>query len=420
MRTSWRRWLPCVAVLGILLSACSGNEPSVAAKAEALGATAEPSLVTSPATAPVITETSTTEAPTTTTTIPKPTTTLPGLGAGAKGPEVLALQQRLDALKYWVGTPNGVYSQDTVYAVTAFQKVTGMARTGRATDDVLAAMEKAPTPAPLVAGAEPTRVEVDLPRQVLFLYEGNGLSKILPVSTGNMERFCSEGYCRIAGTPTGAFKVYRQDSGWNEGPLGSLYNAQFIVGGIAIHGSNSVPAQPASHGCIRIPMTLGEYFQTLASIGDQVFVFDGVEEPESYDDDEKSMIFNRLDPNYTTTTSSTIATTTLPPPPPPAGTAPPETPAADPAPAEVPTEAPAVDESPDDDGDDSHQHDDGGSNSVGGGGSTGGGSSSNGGGGQQSTAQNQPTATPQTQATAAPAQTTTTPVTTISGAPSST
>jgi len=274
MTTSWRRWLPCVAVLGILLSACSGNEPSVAAKAEALGATAEPSLVTSPATAPVITETSTTEAPTTTT-IPRPTTTLPGLGAGAKGPEVLELQQRLDALKYWVGTPNGVYSQDTVYAVTAFQKVTGMARTGRATDDVLAAMEKAPTPAPLVAGAEPTRVEVDLPRQVLFLYEGNGLSKILPVSTGNMERFCSEGYCRIAGTPTGAFKVYRQDSGWNEGPLGSLYNAQFIVGGIAIHGSRSVPAQPASHGCIRIPMSAAEWFPSKMRIGTPVYVTGG-------------------------------------------------------------------------------------------------------------------------------------------------
>jgi len=188
---------------------------------------------------------------------------------------VLALQQRLDTLRYWVGTPDGVYAQDTVYAVMAFQKVTGMARTGRATDDVLAAMENATTPPPLVAGAEATRVEVDIPRQVLFLYEGNSLSRILPVSTGNMERFCSEGYCRIAGTPTGAFKVYRQDSGWNEGPLGSLYNAQFIVGGIAIHGSRSVPAQPASHGCIRIPMSAAEWFPSKMRIGTPVYVTGG-------------------------------------------------------------------------------------------------------------------------------------------------
>lgn len=273
MRFSRRRWGPCVAALGILLSACSGDEPSVAARAEALAATAEPSAelgVTSSSSS-----TTTTEPSTTTTTIPKPTTTLPGLGAGAKGPAVLALQQRLEALKYWVGTPDGVYAQDTVYAVMAFQKVTGMARTGRATDDVLAAMATATTPAPLVAGAEPTRVEVDLPRQVLFLYEGNALSQILPVSTGNMERFCSEGYCRIAGTPTGAFKVYRQDKGWNEGPLGSLYNAQFIVGGIAIHGSRSVPAQPASHGCIRIPMSAAEWFPSKMRIGTPVYVTGG-------------------------------------------------------------------------------------------------------------------------------------------------
>lgn len=268
MRFSRRRWGPCVAALGILLSACSGDKPSVGARAAAIAETIETTTSSS--------STTTTEATTTTTTtIPKPTTTLPGLGAGARGPAVLALQQRLEALHYWVGTPDGVYAQDTVYAVMAFQKVTGMARTGRATDDVVAAMEKATTPVPLVPAGEASRVEVDIPRQVLFLYEGSGLSKILPVSTGNMERFCSEGYCRIAGTPTGAFRVYRQDKGWNEGPLGSLYNANFIVGGIAIHGSNSVPGQPASHGCIRIPMSAAEWFPSKARIGTPVYVTGG-------------------------------------------------------------------------------------------------------------------------------------------------
>jgi len=33
-----------------------------------------------------------------------------------------------------------------------------------------------------------------------------------------------------------------------------MYNPLYIVGGIAIHGSLDVPAYPASHGCIRIPM----------------------------------------------------------------------------------------------------------------------------------------------------------------------
>ena len=33
-----------------------------------------------------------------------------------------------------------------------------------------------------------------------------------------------------------------------------MYNPLYIVGGIAIHGSLDVPAYPASHGCIRVPM----------------------------------------------------------------------------------------------------------------------------------------------------------------------
>jgi lipoprotein-anchoring transpeptidase ErfK/SrfK len=31
--------------------------------------------------------------------------------------------------------------------------------------------------------------------------------------------------------------------------------ASYIVGGIAIHGFASVPPYPASHGCIRVPMS---------------------------------------------------------------------------------------------------------------------------------------------------------------------
>ncbi|MDQ2825592.1 MAG: L,D-transpeptidase family protein, partial [Actinomycetota bacterium] len=274
MRCNRSGFAAAMAATALLLSACSsgggGGGKPVAAATAAL--TADEATSTTAASSTTTTEASTT----TTTAAPKVTTPPPaGLGSGSTGPAVLALQQRLVALHYWVGTPDGVFAQDTVYAVTAFQKVTGMSRTGRATDDVLKALETATTPAPLVPGGEAHRVEVDIPRQVLFLYEGGSITEILPVSTGSMERFCSEGYCRIAGTPTGAFHVYRQDTGWNDGPLGALYNANFIVGGIAIHGAQSVPATPASHGCIRIPMSAAEWFPAKARIGTPVYVTGG-------------------------------------------------------------------------------------------------------------------------------------------------
>jgi lipoprotein-anchoring transpeptidase ErfK/SrfK len=51
-----------------------------------------------------------------------------------------------------------------------------------------------------------------------------------------------------------------------------LYYPSYIVGGIAIHGSKSVPAYPASHGCIRIPMYAAKDFSDMTPIGVPVIV----------------------------------------------------------------------------------------------------------------------------------------------------
>jgi lipoprotein-anchoring transpeptidase ErfK/SrfK len=185
----------------------------------------------------------------------------------------VALEQRLADLHYDVGAVDGTWDQATSDAAMAFQKVHGMARTGVVDDQFIAAVAGSfDPPAALVPDGEPHRVEIDLRRQVLFLYEGGGLSAILPVSSGNGEEFCSEGWCRNAVTPTGSFNVYRQGSGWETGPLGSLYNPQYFEGGVAIHGSESVPAEPASHGCVRIPMGSAEWFPSHVSVGTPVHV----------------------------------------------------------------------------------------------------------------------------------------------------
>jgi hypothetical protein len=73
-------------------------------------------------------------------------------------------------------------------------------------------------------------------------------------------------------TPGGSYGFYRQGRGWETGPLGSLYNPVYFNGGIAVHGSRSVPAQPASHGCIRIPMSVAEWFPGAVHIGMPVHV----------------------------------------------------------------------------------------------------------------------------------------------------
>jgi lipoprotein-anchoring transpeptidase ErfK/SrfK len=44
----------------------------------------------------------------------------------------------------------------------------------------------------------------------------------------------------------------QREQGWWEGDLGQIYRPKYFVGGVAIHGSNSVPDYPASHGCVRV------------------------------------------------------------------------------------------------------------------------------------------------------------------------
>ena len=190
----------------------------------------------------------------------------PAAAAAAATPppsSTLTLEHKLASLRYDVGPIDGNIDAQAKSAIMAFQKVHGLARTGELTDAVTSQIMAAEgTPAPIAPGGEPNRVEVSLARQVLFLYEGGSLTKILAVATGTSE----------TPTPTGEFRMFRSEQGWHTSRLGRLYNAQYFVGGYAIHGSTSVPAEPASHGCIRIPMNSAEWFPSHVGRGTQVIV----------------------------------------------------------------------------------------------------------------------------------------------------
>jgi lipoprotein-anchoring transpeptidase ErfK/SrfK len=175
----------------------------------------------------------------------------------------VALEHKLASLRYDVGPIDGNIDDQAKSALMAFQKVHGLARTGELTDPLSSQiMATQGTPAPIAPDGEPNRVEVSLARQVLFLYEGGSLTKILAVATGTDE----------TPTPTGSFRMFRSEEGWHTSKYGRLYNAQYFVGGYAIHGSLSVPAEPASHGCIRISMYSAEWFPAHVTRGTQVIV----------------------------------------------------------------------------------------------------------------------------------------------------
>jgi peptidoglycan hydrolase-like protein with peptidoglycan-binding domain len=200
-----------------------------------------------------------------------------GLGPGDRGPLVAWAESRLAALHYDVGVVDDLFDAATASAVTAFQKIGGLGRSGRLAQADADALTIAQPPAPVVPNGGPDRIEIDLPRQVLLLWKGGVLVKILPVSTGTGKRFCEKGHCGVAATPAGSFRIGYRKPGWERSPLGRMYNPMyFLVGpGIAIHGFQQVPPNPASHGCVRIPMFAAETLPGLVPDRTPVYVFDG-------------------------------------------------------------------------------------------------------------------------------------------------
>jgi N-acetylmuramoyl-L-alanine amidase len=183
-------------------------------------------------------------------------------------------ERRLSDLGYWTGPIDGVFDPATRSALIAFQKWQGRPITGQLTvDEIEAILTSASVKAREVGYAH---VEVDLDRQVLLVVNDNDGVRVLPISSGNEKEFVDEGQESIAHTTRGRFIVYEKEVGWHTGSLGAIYDANFISGGVAIHGSRNVPTQPASHGCIRVPMFAAREVSKLLKLGTIVLVYDKV------------------------------------------------------------------------------------------------------------------------------------------------
>ena len=204
---------------------------------------------------------------------PTPSTRPAVLRPGDHGPEVLALQQRLVELGYWLGTPDGTFGLLTQQAVLAAQKAAGIGLDGLAGPATRAALEQGIRPG---ASTQSGRVlEVDLARQLLLVVQDGRVEQIFNTSTGTDEWYEVDGRQYLADTPRGTWHIYRQVNGMDTGPLGDLYRPKYFhTDGIAIHGYSSVPARAASHGCVRVTNAAMDWLWSsgVAPIGTTVLV----------------------------------------------------------------------------------------------------------------------------------------------------
>ncbi|HEX2195305.1 MAG TPA: L,D-transpeptidase family protein, partial [Actinomycetota bacterium] len=196
------------------------------------------------------------------------------LNAGDSGAEVAYLQKTLAEISYPAGRRDGSFGYATQQAVYAFEKVKGLTRDGVVTPQQMTQIATSRRPVVPSKGKPGSFVDVDISRQVLFEVRKGRVTHTLPISSGNEEYYTVDGQTYKAHTPRGSFTIERKIEGVRVSRLGKLYDPSYFVGGYAIHGSQSVPVYPASHGCVRIPMYVRKAFFRRTPIGKAVFVHD--------------------------------------------------------------------------------------------------------------------------------------------------
>ncbi|WP_242504399.1 L,D-transpeptidase family protein [Promicromonospora panici] len=171
---------------------------------------------------------------------------------GESSDRVGDLQQRLQDLGYFVTSVDDSFGGETQQAVFALQKAGGLYRDGVVGDATKAAVDNGVVPQAQTSSGKV--LEIDINRQLVLAVEDGQVVKIINASSGNGETYEAKGNTYTAYTPRGSFAVYREENRMYSSSLelGDMWRPKFFTGGIAVHGSSSVPAFPASHGCVRV------------------------------------------------------------------------------------------------------------------------------------------------------------------------
>ncbi len=193
----------------------------------------------------------------------EPTDRVVLVGAGSE--QVHEAQQLLTDLGYPAGPVDGVDGPQTRRALCAWRRLQGH----EATRDPLQAGEldalRETSGLPAAAFAD-RGVTVDRTCQALYYGQDGRWQRVHAASTG------ADGLPR-----PDSYRIQRKREGWHTStlfpaPRPNMYNSMYIRGAIAIHGSNHVPPQPASAGCVRVtPQVADQLFADL-SVGARVEV----------------------------------------------------------------------------------------------------------------------------------------------------
>jgi hypothetical protein len=183
----------------------------------------------------------------------------PALHQGQCGDVVVGFKKAMRKMGY-IANSGRCFGGKTARGVLAYRKVNGMSRSYRAGAGLIKRAFSEKGEYKVVHPAAGEHVEASLSKQVLVFAKGEEPFAVYPISSGKSS----------TPTVTGHFTFIRQEPGYNSH---GMYYSFYFYGGYAVHGYESVPDYPASHGCIRTFIADQPEIYERINFGESIFVF---------------------------------------------------------------------------------------------------------------------------------------------------
>ncbi len=183
----------------------------------------------------------------------------PSLHQGQCGDVVVGFKKAMRKMGY-IANSGRCFGGKTGRGVLAYRKVNGMARSSRAGKGLVKRAFGGKGEYDVRHPDAGEHLEAPLSEQVLVFAKGDKPFAVYPVSSGKSS----------TPTVTGHFTFIRQEPGYNSH---GMYYSFYFYGGYAVHGYESVPDYPASHGCIRTFIADQPEIYERINFGESIFVF---------------------------------------------------------------------------------------------------------------------------------------------------
>ena len=183
----------------------------------------------------------------------------PALSQGECGKAVVGFKKAMREMGY-IANSGPCYGGKTARGVLAYRKVNDMSRSMRSGSALVKAAYAGKGGYHVRYPGAGKHVEAPLSKQVLVFADGDKPTAIYPISSGTS----------ATPTVTGHFEFIRTEPGYNSK---GMYYSFYFYGGYAIHGYESVPNYPASHGCLRTFIADQPEIYDRINFGEDIFIW---------------------------------------------------------------------------------------------------------------------------------------------------